>query len=48
LPGLSRRTVPEEQQKAFRKVAGLILISTAITVLIGFIFRIGSKSFFPP
>ncbi|HOO41114.1 MAG TPA: undecaprenyl-diphosphate phosphatase [Syntrophales bacterium] len=39
LPGLSRRTVPEEQQKAFRKVAGLILISTAITVLIGFIFK---------
>lgn len=39
LPGLSRHAIPEEQQKACRKVVGLILISTAITAIIGFTFK---------
>lgn len=39
LPGLSRHAIPEEQRKACRKVVGLILISTAVTVVIGFVFK---------
>jgi len=39
LPGLSRHDIPKEQQKACRKVVGLILISTAITALVGFTFK---------
>jgi len=39
LPGLPIQTVPEEQQKSYRRLLFLILISTFITGVIGILFR---------